>query len=146
MTDRLYYHDSFLYDFDAEVREVTDNPRPALILDRTAFYPTSGGQVFDTGWIHAGDAPIRAATASEAKESTFETLKVVEVAEAEDGHIILFNTGSGLKYLDVLDAGVARAPSPAKGTSRVRAGDSPAQPEQPAQPAARHIGGIIGPY
>ena len=39
MTDRLYYHDSFLYDFDAEVREVTEGPRPALILDRSAFYP-----------------------------------------------------------------------------------------------------------
>src|SRR5450631_22026 len=51
MTTRLYYQDSFLYDFDAEVREVLDSPRPALILDRTAFYPTSGGQVFDTGWI-----------------------------------------------------------------------------------------------
>ena len=51
MTHRLYYNDSFLYDFDAEVREVLETPRPALILDRTAFYPTSGGQVFDTGWI-----------------------------------------------------------------------------------------------
>src|SRR5450755_416834 len=51
MTTRLYYQDSFLYDFDAEVRDVVDSPRPALILDRTAFYPTSGGQVFDTGWI-----------------------------------------------------------------------------------------------
>jgi len=37
MTDRLYYHDSFLYDFDAEVRSVLETPRPALILDRTAF-------------------------------------------------------------------------------------------------------------
>src|SRR5438309_4515066 len=49
--------------------------------------------------------------------------------------VVLFNTGSGLKYLDVLDsvvlnAGVARAPSPA----------------QSAKPTARHIGGIIGPY
>src|ERR1700736_787184 len=51
MTTRLYYNDSFLYDFDAEVREVVEGPRPGLILDRTAFYPTSGGQVFDTGWI-----------------------------------------------------------------------------------------------
>ena len=25
--------------------------RPAVIFDRTAFYPTSGGQVFDMGWI-----------------------------------------------------------------------------------------------
>jgi threonine synthase len=46
--------------------------------------------------------------------------------------VVLFNTGSGLKYLDVLDAGVARAPSPAKAAS--------------AKPAARQIGGIIGPY
>ena len=48
MTDRLYYRDSFLDDFDAEVREVLLSPRPALILDCTAFYPTSGGQIFDT--------------------------------------------------------------------------------------------------
>ena len=47
--------------------------------------------------------------------------------------VVLFNTGSGLKYLDVLDAGVARAPSPAK-------------PAQAVKPAARQIGGIIGPY
>jgi threonine synthase len=47
--------------------------------------------------------------------------------------VVLFNTGNGLKYLDVLGTSVARAPSPA-------------QPEHAAQPAARHIGGIIGPY
>src|SRR5438132_926185 len=51
MTNRLYYQDSFLYDFDAEVHQVLDNPRPAIVLHRTAFYPTSGGQVFDTGSI-----------------------------------------------------------------------------------------------
>ena len=73
MTTRLYYHDSFLYDFDAEVREVVDGPRPALILDRTAFYPTSGGQVFDTGWI-TSDANAK--------------LRVTEVADSEDGRVI----------------------------------------------------------
>jgi len=46
--------------------------------------------------------------------------------------VVLFNTGSGLKYLDVLDA-------------RVGAGDSPVQLAQP-KPATRQIGGIIGPY
>jgi threonine synthase len=45
--------------------------------------------------------------------------------------VVLFNTGTGLKYLDVLDA--ARAPSRAK-------------PAQSTKPAARRIGGIIGPY
>jgi alanyl-tRNA synthetase len=73
MTTRLYYHDSFLYGFDAEVHEVLDSPRPALILDRSAFYPTSGGQVFDTGWITT-DANHK--------------LKVTEVADAEDGRVV----------------------------------------------------------
>ena len=72
MTDRLYYHDPFLYGFEAEVRDRNDTPRPALILDRTAFYPTSGGQVHDTGWILAGDQKFR----------------VTEVADAEDGRIV----------------------------------------------------------
>ncbi|HEY6337288.1 MAG TPA: alanine--tRNA ligase-related protein [Candidatus Sulfotelmatobacter sp.] len=73
MTTRLYYQDSFLYDFDAEVQDVIENPRPALILDRTAFYPTSGGQVFDTGWITSDD---------DAK------FRVTEVADAEDGKVV----------------------------------------------------------
>ena len=50
MTDRLYYLDSFLAEFDAHV--VSSTPAGAqhrVILDRTAFYPTSGGQPFDTG-------------------------------------------------------------------------------------------------
>jgi alanyl-tRNA synthetase len=73
MTDRLYYRDSFLYDFDAEVREVLLSPRPALILDCTAFYPTSGGQIFDTGSIRS-DASAQ--------------LRVIEVADAEDGRVV----------------------------------------------------------
>jgi alanyl-tRNA synthetase len=48
MTQRLYYTDSYLKDFDASVVERADNGR-RIYLDRTAFYPTSGGQPFDTG-------------------------------------------------------------------------------------------------
>jgi threonine synthase len=47
--------------------------------------------------------------------------------------VVLFNTGTGLKYLDVLDANVGRTLLSAK-------------PAQSAKPAARQIGGIIGPY
>jgi len=50
MTDRLYYSDSFLREFDARV--FTCEPageRYHVLLDRTAFYPTSGGQPNDTG-------------------------------------------------------------------------------------------------
>jgi alanyl-tRNA synthetase len=74
MTNRIYYHDSFLYNFDAEVRSVVESPRPALILDRTAFYPTSGGQIHDTGWISLPDSGGK--------------FRVTEVADTEDGHMV----------------------------------------------------------
>ena len=49
-TERLYYTDSHLTAFDAEVVEAGMlDGRPWVVLDRTAFYPTSGGQPFDTG-------------------------------------------------------------------------------------------------
>src|ERR1700738_4131604 len=83
MTQHLYYHDSFLDAFDAEVRELqpatAKDLRPALILDRTAFYPTSGGQPCDTGWI------IPDVTSPNAE---LQKLRVTEVAEREDGQIV----------------------------------------------------------
>ncbi len=45
-TDRLYYTDSYLTEFTARVTAVNG---VQVQLDRTAFYPTSGGQQFDTG-------------------------------------------------------------------------------------------------
>ena len=54
MTNRLYYTDAYLQEFDASVLEVVDlGDRRAAVLDRTAFYPTSGGQPFDTGSLGA---------------------------------------------------------------------------------------------
>jgi alanyl-tRNA synthetase len=50
MTDRLYYHDSYLHEFQARVVEISDDGRRA-VLDRTAFYPSSGGQPFDAGTL-----------------------------------------------------------------------------------------------
>jgi alanyl-tRNA synthetase len=50
MTDRLYYHDSYLREFRARVVKRSEDGR-LLYLDRTAFYPTSGGQPHDTGSI-----------------------------------------------------------------------------------------------
>ena len=48
MTERLYYQDCYLREFNARVVE-TDGLR--VYLDRTAFYPTSGGQPFDLGTV-----------------------------------------------------------------------------------------------
>lgn len=51
MTQRLYYADSHLTEFDARVVSLTtlDDGRACVTLDRTAFYPTGGGQPTDTG-------------------------------------------------------------------------------------------------
>src|SRR5436305_3651277 len=72
MTDRLYYRDSFLYEFEGEICDITETPRPAVTLDRTAFYPTSGGQIHDTGWITSSGARHR----------------VTEVADTEGGGVV----------------------------------------------------------
>jgi alanyl-tRNA synthetase len=50
MTDRLYYTDAYLAEFDAEVTACTlQDDRFAVTLSATAFYPTSGGQPHDLG-------------------------------------------------------------------------------------------------
>jgi alanyl-tRNA synthetase len=67
-SERLYYTDPYLVEFDAVVRDaVAQNDRWKIVLDRTAFYPTSGGQPFDVGTI--GEA------------------NVLDVFEQEDGTI-----------------------------------------------------------
>ncbi len=89
MTERLYYENAFLFDFVAAllaVRRLGDG-RAALVLDRTAFYPTSGGQSFDTGWIElksldqgpALDAKLRVSEVTE-DEASGEVLHIVEGA------------------------------------------------------------------
>jgi alanyl-tRNA synthetase len=68
MKPPIYYTDPQCTEFEAEVvRATISGGRPAVVLDSTAFYPTSGGQPHDTGTL--GEA------------------RVVEVVE-EDGEII----------------------------------------------------------
>jgi alanyl-tRNA synthetase len=69
VTQRLYYTDSYLREFEGVV--IDAHPRDAhvgVVLDRTAFYPTSGGQPYDTG--------------------TLNDLPVIEVLEDEDDRIV----------------------------------------------------------
>ena len=49
MTERLYYEDSYLLEFDGKVTQVRQEQGCWVALDRSAFYPTSGGQPYDTG-------------------------------------------------------------------------------------------------
>ena len=81
MTKRLYYDSSEIHEFDSVVEEVTPvsstQSRPAVILRETAFYPTSGGQGHDTGWLTLGGG-----------DRAKDRLRVAEVADAEDGRIV----------------------------------------------------------
>jgi alanyl-tRNA synthetase len=63
MTERLYYTDSYLRSFTARISGRADDGR-TVYLDRTAFYPTSGGQPFDIGSI-AGVAVVDVADEDE---------------------------------------------------------------------------------
>jgi alanyl-tRNA synthetase len=68
-TERLYYRDPYTVEFDARVIDIRERAaQPAVVLDRSAFYPTSGGQPFDTGRL--GDAAV------------------LEVEEDEEGAIV----------------------------------------------------------
>jgi alanyl-tRNA synthetase len=52
MTDRLYYTDPYRREFDGTVIGIRRRDGQALVtLDQTSFYPTSGGQPFDTGTL-----------------------------------------------------------------------------------------------
>ncbi len=69
MTERLYYTDPYLTEFEADVLDVQRlDARHGIVLDRTAFYPTSGGQPFDTGTLGAA--------------------RVVDVVDRDDGSIL----------------------------------------------------------
>ena len=84
MTGRLYYQNSFLYNFTAAVESVLElaDGRRALLLDNTAFYPTSCGQPFDTGWVEF-------VSAESERPVGLPKLRVSEVVEDESSGEIL---------------------------------------------------------
>jgi alanyl-tRNA synthetase len=82
MTERLYYSDAYCTAFDARVVERLElGGSPAVVLDRTAFYPTSGGQPHDTGALNG--------------------ISVVEVVEREEDHAVIHRLGAFLSGDDV---------------------------------------------
>ncbi len=50
MTELLYQLDSYLQTFDARIVEI-DEEKHAVVLDRSAFYPSGGGQPCDQGTL-----------------------------------------------------------------------------------------------
>jgi alanyl-tRNA synthetase len=79
MKKRLYYEDSYQKEFSATVQDQCRiENSPAVILDATAFYPESGGQPCDTGFL--GQARV---------------MKVVENSAGEVVHILEHEIPSG---------------------------------------------------
>src|SRR5271168_1893159 len=88
MTERLYYSDSFLRSFSSRVTDIRELSRTdgqsvwQVALERTAFYPTSGGQPYDLGVITATsrsgavlEVPVVAVEEDEHGEVWHQTLK-----------------------------------------------------------------------
>src|SRR5271169_1851495 len=82
MADRLYYGNSFLTGFDAVVTDIRLVSRTGgealwqLALDRSAFYPTSGGQPYDKGTL-----------AATSRNGAVLEVPVDEVEEDENGEV-----------------------------------------------------------
>jgi alanyl-tRNA synthetase len=75
VTERLYYRDSFLREFDAQVISCEkEGERWKVVLDRTAFYPTSGGQPHDLGKLNG--------------------VPVIEVAEGENEKVVHYTSAA----------------------------------------------------
>lgn len=69
MSERLYYTNAYQTEFQARVTALkTVNEQPAVLLDQSYFYPTSGGQPYDTGSLHGK--------------------RVVDVQIDEEGHVV----------------------------------------------------------
>jgi alanyl-tRNA synthetase len=72
VTERLYYADPTCVEFEAAVVSCdTLDGRTVAVLDRTAFYPTSGGQPYDIGIL--GDSQV---------------IEVVDLDEERIGHVL----------------------------------------------------------
>lgn len=72
MTELLYATDSYLKEFDASVERIDDGGK--VILYRTAFYPTGGGQPFDQGIIRWDGGEARVTEVRRAGSDVLHTL------------------------------------------------------------------------
>lgn len=89
MTQRLYYSDSFLCDFDATLLRVEQHDgRSAVVLDRTAFYPTSGGQVFDTGLLNIDGQKFQVSEVAEDENGVIRHFVDQQVPQTLEGTVV----------------------------------------------------------
>ena len=82
MTEKLYYKDSYIYEFEAKVLSCTlNNDLYDIVLDKTAFFPEGGGQYADKGFIDEAeiiDVQITDETIHHFSKSKIDTNKTVK--------------------------------------------------------------------
>lgn len=84
MTHKLYFEDAYRTEFEARVVDRrTAGGRPALVLDRTCFYPEAGGQPFDLGEIEG----VRVVEVVEDGEDILHVLEAPVGADAVRGRV-----------------------------------------------------------
>jgi alanyl-tRNA synthetase len=116
MTDRLYYRDAYLTTFASRVTKI-DGLR--VFLDKSAFYPTSGGQLFDLGTLdgskvvdvideeagvaHVFSAPPTFAVGAEVKGTVDWTRRFDHMQQHTGQHLLsaLFEDMAGAKTASV---------------------------------------------
>ncbi|KAA8922354.1 MAG: alanyl-tRNA editing protein [Thermoplasma sp.] len=81
MTEKLYYDDMYLKEFEAEIVSVDSN---SVVLDRTAFYPTGGGQPNDTGFLTNGDRAYRVIDVQKREDDVVHVIENAEELKAGD--------------------------------------------------------------
>jgi alanyl-tRNA synthetase len=97
MTERLYYSDPRMTDFQAQVvaLQPQQSGRVAVVLDRTAFYPTSGGQRFDTGWLETQGRKLRVAEVTEQEDLS--VLHWLESMPQDGGPVAVLSPGETVR-------------------------------------------------
>ena len=85
MTEDLFRHDSYLKECDAQVVAVEDD---AIVLDRTVFYPTGGGQPGDTGTIYWGGGSASVAEARYGEGGAIRHIVATGAAKPQPGDTV----------------------------------------------------------
>jgi misacylated tRNA(Ala) deacylase len=83
VTERLYQRDSYLREFDASVVGVRGE---GVVLDRTAFFPTGGGVLGDTGTLTTGNGAFAVAETLDENGEIVHRLTHAGVAEGDTVH------------------------------------------------------------
>jgi misacylated tRNA(Ala) deacylase len=123
MTETLYRTDPYLKQAEARVAAIT--PEGGVVLDRTIFYPTGGGQPGDAGVLTWGSREIAIATTAKGEAGAVVLIPGEAAALPEPGERVLQSLDWDRRYRH-MRVGRARCASSGSEAGRRRSTSSPA--------------------